>query len=63
MQVAPLYFFLIIIYFLAVLGLRCCAGFSLVVVSGGCSLLVVYGLPIVVASLLWSTGSRVLGLQ
>ena len=37
--------------FLAVLGLCCCTGFSLVVVSGGCSLVAVHGLLIVVTSL------------
>ena len=37
--------------FLAALGLRCCAGFSLVMASGGCSPAVVHGLLIVVASL------------
>ena len=52
MQVAPLYFFLIIIYFLAVLGLRCCAGFSLVVVSGAYSLVATCGLLIAAASLI-----------
>ena len=35
--------FLKINLFLAVLGLCCCTGFSLVVVSGGCSLVVVFG--------------------
>ena len=35
--------------FLAVLGLRCCVDFSLVVVSGDYSLIVLYGLLIVVA--------------
>ena len=32
-----------IIYFLAVLGLHCCTDFSLVVESGGSSLVVVHG--------------------
>ena len=36
---------------LVVLGLGCCLGFSLVAVSGGCSLAAVSRLPIVVASL------------
>ena len=36
---------------LAVLGLRCCTGFSLVVASMVCSLVVVHGLLIAVASL------------
>ena len=35
---------------LAVLGLHCCAGFSLVTASGGYSLVVVPGLPVAVAS-------------
>ena len=47
--------------FLAVLGLHCCTGFSLVVVSGGYSPAGVHGLFIVVASLvvehgLWGLG-------
>ena len=51
--------FLRLIYlFLALLGLRCCTGFSLVVVLGGCSQVAVFRLLIVVASLVWSTGSR-----
>ena len=37
--------------FLAVLGLCCYAGFSLVVASGGCSLVVVHGLLTEVAFL------------
>ena len=41
---------LLSVLFLAVLGLCCCVGFSLVVASGGCSL-VVHGLLIVVADL------------
>ena len=45
------------------LGLLCCSGFFLAGVSRGYSLVVVYRLLIAVASLLWSTGSRVLGLQ
>ena len=44
--------FLIFIYLvLAVLGLGCCMGFSLVVVSGDYSLVVVYRFLIAVASL------------
>ena len=38
-------------FFLAVLGLCCCRGFSLISASGSCSLVVVHGLLIVVASL------------
>ena len=38
-------------FFFAVLGLRCCTGFSLVAVSGGYSLAVVCRRLIVVASL------------
>ena len=37
--------------FLAVLGLRCCTGFSLVVVSRGYSLIATHGLLIAVVSL------------
>ena len=49
------YFFL----FLAVLGLHCCSGFSLVVASRGYSLVAVLGLLIVVASLITEHGCRV----
>ena len=49
---------LFIYLFLAVLGLHCCKGFSLVVASEGYSLAVVCRLLIAVASLVWSTGSR-----
>ena len=42
---------LFIYLFLAVLGLHCCSGFSLVVTSRGYSLVAVHGLLIVVASL------------
>ena len=42
--------------FLAVLGLCCCTGFSLVVVIGGCSLVAVHGLLIAVASLVAEHG-------
>ena len=50
--------------FLAVLGLRCCTGFSLVVGSEGYSLAVVLRILVVVASLvaehrLWSTQASV----
>ena len=52
------------ILFLAVLGLRCCAGFSLVAASRGHSPVAVRGLLIVVASLvvkhrLYSMGASV----
>ena len=40
-----------IYFFLAVLGLPCCVGFSLVAVSGGYSVVVTYWLLIVVMSL------------
>ena len=51
--------------FIAVLGLCCCLGFSLVVVSGGDSLLAVIRLLIAVIRLLLlqSMDSRVHGLQ
>ena len=50
------YFLKIILFFiysfiLAVLGLRCCLGFSLVVAVGGYTLIVVHGLLIAEASL------------
>ena len=44
------------IYLLAVLGLCCCMGFSLVVVSRGCSLVTVPGLLIVMASFVAEQG-------
>ena len=44
--------------FLAVLGLRCCVGFSLVVASGGCSVVTASRLPVVVASLVVAHGLR-----
>ena len=50
-ELENLYFIYVCISLLAVLGLHCCAGFSLVVVSRGCSLIVVCGLLIAVASL------------
>ena len=45
-------FFRILFIYLAVLGLPCSVGFSLVVVSGGYSLVEAQGLLIVVSSLL-----------
>ena len=48
--------------FVAVLGLGCCVGFSLVAGSRGYSLAAVHGLVIAVASLVGDTGSRVPGL-
>ena len=50
-ELENLYFIYLCISLLAVLGLHCCAGCSLVVVSRGCSLIVVCGLLIAVASL------------
>ena len=47
--------------FLTVLVLRCCAGFSLVVVGGGDSVVALHGLLTGGLLLLWSTGSRCLG--
>ena len=49
--------------YLAVLGLHCCSGFSLVVASRGYSLVAVLGLLIVVASLITEHGCRVCRLQ
>ena len=49
-------FFFKLILFLAVLGLCCCTGFSLVVASGGYSPVAVPGLLIVVASLVAEPG-------
>ena len=45
--------------FLAVLGLRCCVGFSLVAESGGYSLVMAHGLLIAVAFLAVKHGRRV----
>ena len=45
------YKFLFFYLFLAVLGLHCCVGFSLVVANWGCTLVVVCRLLIAVASL------------
>ena len=47
---------------LAVLGLLCCTRFSLIVASRGDFLVAVLGLLLAVASLFWSTSSRVCGL-
>ena len=48
---------------MAVLGLHCCAGFSLVEANGGYSLVVMGRLLIAVwLLLLWSMASRALGL-
>ena len=53
---------IILFLFLALLGLCCYVGFSLVVVSGGYSLVVVCG--VLTVGLLWqSTGSRACGLR
>ena len=46
-----IYSLLVRLFVLAVLGLRCCAGFFLVVVSGGYSPVAVHGLLIAVAFL------------
>ena len=51
------FFLTLFIYlFLAVLGLRCCAGFSLVAESGCYSAAVLHGLPTAVASLVVEHG-------
>ena len=59
----------LLIDFLAVLGLRCCAGCSAALVSGGQSLVAALGRLVVerphccgVSTLLWSSRSRVCGL-
>ena len=59
--------------FLFALGLGCCASFSLIAASGGCSLVVVLGIPIVMASLVahhglqqlrgWAQQLRLLGFR
>ena len=53
--------FIYFIYFLAVLGLRCCARVSLVAKSGGCSSLQCAGFSLRCLLLLWSMGSRYVG--
>ena len=54
---AVFFFFLIFVYlFLAVLGLCCSVGFSLVVTSGGYSLVAGHGLLIAVVSLVAEHG-------
>lgn len=55
---------LFVYLFLALLGLSCCAGFSVVAVSGGCSLFAVHGLLTTLAFLaaerrLWSIQATV----
>ena len=50
-------------FFLAVLGLCCCVGFSVVAERRGYCLVPMRGLLIAVLLLLWSAGSRVHGLQ
>ena len=52
---------LFIYSFLAVLGLCCCVGFPLVLVSGGYSSLRCTGFSLRWLLLLWSTGSRRVG--
>ena len=49
--------------FLAVLGLCCCVGFPLAVVSWGCSLVAGHGFSLWCLLLLGSMGSRVLRLK
>ena len=51
-----MYLFTYLILFLAVLGIHCCMGFSLVVKSRSYSLVVEHGLLIVVASLVAEHG-------
>ena len=57
-----MYDFIYLFLLLVELGLRCRSGFSLVVASGGYSLVAVRGLLIAVAFRLQSTGSRALAL-
>ena len=55
---------IILLFYLSVLGLHCCAGFSLVVASGNCCLLVLLWLLFAVAALkLQSTSSKAFRLQ
>ena len=50
-------------FFWSVLSLPCCAGFSLVVASGGYPVVAVCRLLIAEASLVWHMGSRHTGLE
>ena len=52
------FFFFFFNLFMVVLGLHFCIGFSLVVESRSCSLVVVHGLLVVVASLVMELDSR-----
>ena len=63
LTILSLFFFLSIYLSLAVLGLSCCVGFSLVVTSGGYSLVAVCGLLIAVASLVVERRLQAHGLQ
>lgn len=54
--------FVYLLFFLAVLDLCCCLGFSVAVADRGHSVAVVWGL-LIVWLLLWISGSRVHGLQ
>ena len=56
-------FFCFNLFIFGCVGLRCCEGFSLVVASGGYSLVVVSRLLTWRLLLLRSTGSRALGFQ
>ena len=58
-----IFLFNFIYLFLAVLGLHCYTGFSLVAVSGGYSVVAVCELFLLVACLLWNMGSRACGLS
>ena len=55
-ELENLYFIYLCISLLAVLGLHCCAGFSLVAASGDHPLVVVLGCLIVVVSLIAEQG-------
>ena len=55
--------FIYLIYFLAVLGLHWCMGFSLVMEKGGYSLIVMRGFLIAVTSFVAERRLRVCGLQ
>lgn len=51
------------IYLLAVLGLHCYKGFSLVAETKGYSLVTLHGLPVAMASLIAEHGLRAWGLR
>ena len=60
---AVIFFFFTISLFLAVPGLHCCFEALSSSSESGLLSVEVHGLPVVVASLVWTTGSRACGVQ